>query len=353
MPTQNLFGVPLVNPMLGNGSSAFTTSGVLNATNTAYAAFFMADDIATHGAIVGCVYSCSALVGTPTFTASLQGVTSAGTPDGVIKGGGTPASVDFTPSVGVTQLTFANSFTPAIGDALCIVIVYKSGATSATFNARVTNVSNICYNPYSGIEAAGVWTSTQSPPMIAPVYADGFVGRGCPAAKTSFNNVTASTSYGSLWVPSQNCVLDGCYVSIRPVSGSKCQIIVYEGTSTTISSLTNVSQSANEDCITQWQQVNTAGNVVFIPLPRYTLVAGRTYRFVVLNSGTAYTTFASMSFTTQALIQAFWGPMTGTIGTTTTFTDYNSGSDWRAFPVIPCIDSFAVTTPEQSFASAF
>lgn len=81
----------------------------------------------------------------PTYQISLQGVDASGNPDGTIKGGGSPASATFTPSAdGWLWVTLANSYTPARGDFLALVVKYSSGtiggSNNTAFAARMQNL---------------------------------------------------------------------------------------------------------------------------------------------------------------------------------------------------------------------
>ena len=85
----------------------------------------------------------SAQTGTPpTYKISVQGVTTAGIPDGTIKGGGSPASQTFTPPADTTWnntwrwITLANSYTSA-GEPLAFVIAYDSGTVGAGNNSAI------------------------------------------------------------------------------------------------------------------------------------------------------------------------------------------------------------------------
>lgn len=83
----------------------------------------------------------------PTYIISLQGVDlTTGFPDGTIKGGGSPASLTFTPPAdtsidGLWQWkTLANPYTCAAGELLAIVLGYSSGTVNGT------NFSSISYS---------------------------------------------------------------------------------------------------------------------------------------------------------------------------------------------------------------
>lgn len=343
MTTISLYGQPLVDPTRLLTTASFTTFA-LNASNNALAAFFMAENIAVHGAIVGFLYNCTAITSPPVYRFSLQGISSRGTPDGTVKGGGSPASVTLTPTVSQGLATFANPFTPSTGDLLALVVEYSSGtvgaSNTATFASRLVN-SGLSTSPYGGSETAGVWAVVAPIPTMAPVYSDGYIGRGfCPAQSVS-NNLTLGVGYGSTWIPSVNSLFTGCVTSLRAASaGSTITLNLYEGSSTTVASTTVVSTLAlNPDKYFQGTGIVLAN----IAMPAYTLQAGLTYRLTFTVTSVALGIAVSASFVSQAALQSFFGPLGGTVATSGTFADFISGTDWRAYPIIPTIDSY--TTP--------
>lgn len=334
-----LYGQPSVYSLLGLAANTFTTSGTLSAATNGFGTICAADNPAIHGGIKGLLVNCTTVTGTPTFRGSLQTASARGTANGTILGGGSPASKSFVPTVNFLEIDFDNVYTPSNGDLLALVLEYISGSTSAVFSRSIP--AGMVF-PYPASLTAGTWAAlTNTLPCMAPIYVDGYIGRGCLPAKTMFNNITAATSYGSLWTAPVYDTLSGAATVIRPgaTTGGLLQATLYEGTSTTISALTIVSQSANMNIDIMTGSTGN-GVMINIPMPTYLLKPGNTYRLVVTNSGsTAYQVFGSASFTTLAALQSFAGYLTGTIGTSTAFTDYNSGSDYRCFPVVPCKDS--------------
>lgn len=109
----------------------------------------------------------------PTYIASLQGVTAGGLPDGSILGGGSPASVTFTPpadtSINGTWVwyTLANSYTPTLGQMLAMCWEYSSGTIDGSNNSSFTrslgsmqNGAATNGNPYSCTKTGGTWAKT-------------------------------------------------------------------------------------------------------------------------------------------------------------------------------------------------
>jgi hypothetical protein len=121
----------------------------------------------TASAITHVGYRQGAATGTPpTYRLSIQGVDSSGNPDGTIKGGGSPASGTFTPTAGEdgewVWIALTNSYTPALGELLSIVLDYSSGTVDGSnFITAVRSSTGIQGQggfPYSLADTTGSWT---------------------------------------------------------------------------------------------------------------------------------------------------------------------------------------------------
>jgi hypothetical protein len=98
---------------------------------------------------------CGALTGSaPTYVLSIQGVAAGGVPDGTVKGGASPVSVEITPASGdagkVKEYTFDNSYDSAPGEYLALCIRPKAGTTvdgsnNWSFTRYASGVSGIPY----------------------------------------------------------------------------------------------------------------------------------------------------------------------------------------------------------------
>ena len=144
------------------------TNATLSATDAGTGCVFQAynADPITH---VGFRYGVR--TGTPpTYIASLQGVTTAGVPDGTVKGGGTPASVTFTPpadtSINNTWQWYAldNSYAPARGEFLAACIEYSTGSCDTFNNSSFTRaMTNFGLNggfTYACLKTGGTWAKS-------------------------------------------------------------------------------------------------------------------------------------------------------------------------------------------------
>lgn len=342
MATQSLYGVPLVDPsLIINGSTG--NSFNINASTNGIASIFIAERAVSIDRVI---FNVASVLGTtPTFRWALEGVTSRNTPDGTIKGSGT-VKYDSAPSgSGLVTASFGAAYTPSIGEILALTCRYQSGTIDGSNRMNIyygTTAYGTIGGPYGALLTAGSWGGAGSGvPCMAPLYSDGVVGRRFVPFSSITNNTPTSSSnpkyYGSYWVPALSMTLSGVLVGARMAAGSSFTVSLFEGTNTTaVASLT-----VNPDLASS----TTGGGPLFVPLA-YTLTAGTVYRFVVsMTTATAFTVFASASFTTQAAHDAFWGPLYGCTGSSgsLTWTDYVSGSDWRAYPVIPCVDSITAS----------
>lgn len=84
----------------------------------------------------------------PTYKISLQGVDGSGNPDGTIKGGGSPASKEFSPSgLGWSSnswqwITLDNSYTCARGEFLALVVAHASGTVDGSNKSSFAGTLN-------------------------------------------------------------------------------------------------------------------------------------------------------------------------------------------------------------------
>lgn len=125
----------------------------------------------------------------PTYKLSIQGTdATTGNPDGTIKGGGTPASVTFTPPADTSwdgtwrELTLDNPYTTTRGEEIAIVIKYDSGTVDASNFSSLTQTDGNSYyasiegKPYSTANNAGTRTKSGSRPVFTYVTASEVFG---------------------------------------------------------------------------------------------------------------------------------------------------------------------------------
>ncbi len=168
------------------------TNHLIDASNEAVAWIGMANTInaITHGG-----FRYGARGGTPpTWRLSLQSIDPAtGFPSGTVLGGGSPASVTFTPPADTSwdgtwrKLAFANSYTPASREEIiCLVIEYSSGTIDGTNNSSFTRgLANHQVTPsilpYHAIRTSGTWaksTASSTYALYTASEAIGFPGTG-------------------------------------------------------------------------------------------------------------------------------------------------------------------------------
>jgi hypothetical protein len=340
MPTQNLFGVPLINPNLCSNTTTLTTMA-MTVSNNGVGSVGIAEP--GRGAVVAIAVPVTAITSPPVHRVSIQGVSSRGTPDGTIKGSGT-AKGDFTPTVGVNIITLDSPYTPAANELLFFAVQYLSGTVGAsnrsTLGARIPSQASLG-TPYNSTLTAGTWATLNGSPCVTPIYADGSYGRGFAASTTITSLLPTNASnpfyFGSSLTPSLGCVSTGAVVNVRPAaSGSSFVVSLFEGANPTPVA---TSGTINPDL--------TAVSIAtimpqLVPLPAYTLTAGTIYRWVVsMTSSTAFVANNYVVFPNQAALQAFFGPLLGTVGDSSANWTDDGSSTWRAFGVIPCLDNFA------------
>lgn len=193
----------IVNPGFGIGVAWTATNFALDAATDAAEWIFQAAEAAT---ITRLGFRYGARTGTPpTYTISLQGVDASGNPDGTIKGGGSPASVAFTPPADTTidglwqWKTLANSYVCTRGEFLSIVIARTSGVIDGSNNSSfTTNDSMSAYAgadslPYAIQNNAGVRTRQNTRAVFGYGSAGKVFGQPAQAAFSNAALTQAST----------------------------------------------------------------------------------------------------------------------------------------------------------------
>lgn len=148
-------------------------------------------------------YRYGARTGTPpTYIIGLESVDGSGHPDGTVLGGGSPASVTFTPPASAAidgtwvWQALANSYTPTRGQFLAATIRYSSGTVDASnfssFSRTLTgSVASLRGLPYASTLSGGTWTKQSAPPLFGYRTASGRYGI---VGVSSYNTATANTS---------------------------------------------------------------------------------------------------------------------------------------------------------------
>jgi len=300
-------------------SSASFTTFALNASNNSAGAIGVFEG--GHGAITGVIFNATAITTPPTYTVSLQGVTSRGTPNGTVYGGGT-ATGTVIPAVGVNTVTFGTAYSGTPGDQIAIVINSASAAAgaTATIATRITNAGGTVGSPYAIQQSAGTWSVvTAGMPSIALLYADGTIGTSfvCPSSLGSYSPVAGNYYAGNAYTSTISRVCNGVYLYARVFAGSDFTVSVFSGAST----LVGTSTTFSVDKLTA-----SAGQVfpIWVPLSAsLSMAANTTYRFVInLTTANNFTTWVIPAFSSQAFREAYCGGMYATTSpSSVSFTD--------------------------------
>lgn len=126
----------------------------------------------------------------PTYVATIESlVVTTGLPDGTDVGGGSPTAKTFTPPADATwdglfqEVTFTNSYTPSVGQLVCVTIRYSSGtidgSNNSSFQRNINNFAMFSADmPYPLTNSAGTWSKYNSGgyPAVALVTAAGNIG---------------------------------------------------------------------------------------------------------------------------------------------------------------------------------
>lgn len=173
----------------------------------------------------------------PTYIASLQGLNTSGLIDGTVKGGGSPASVTFTPPAdtsidGLWQwYTLANSYTPTRGEFLAVAIEYSSGTINgsncSSFTRSITGVmgstSPTVGFPSVQTKTGGTWAKNNLAPLFGYRTASGRYGGIAQSTYTTNIGTSGQRSAMKFNLPSgwgNTYQLSGAMCCCRVASGS-------------------------------------------------------------------------------------------------------------------------------------
>lgn len=283
----------------------------------------------------------------PTYRLSLQGLTTAGVPDGTIKGGGSPVSVTFVPTVAngfanstFTWLTFANSYTPSIGEALCMVLDLSSGTPSASNNISVTYQSGTGYmtahagRPYALVDLNAAWTTADK------ISATGALMFGWKTASDVFGfpfQTSGATSFSNVLEVGARFTLDSGWASTATCLGARCIL-------TTAATTVNLNLALYSGGESSPSQLALSQNYVSDHMATLSAVA----REVDLLFSTGVTLTYGSQYHMALSVSSGASPAV-------TFLQFNASGDMNCLPYGPnwCMASRAITFPSGSGGNAF
>jgi hypothetical protein len=234
----------------------------------------------------------ASITGSPgSYKVSLQGVDGSGNPDGTIKGGGSPASMSYTPGAGANLWmwkTLDNAYAAARGERLALVIAPDTGTFDASNFLRITHINGLSPAfglPYGITNTAGTLARVTNSPMFA--FGDTASTFGRPSTTTvgtvSFNSgstpdeyavkFTLPASFGSTF---KVC---GAVVWGTTTAGSTFDLLLYDSDGTTV-----LQQTTFDTDLDVTPTSNQARTFYFDDAPAV-LSAGTAYRLGVQPAG--------------------------------------------------------------------
>ena len=253
---------------------------------------------------------CVSITGAPAplFRASLQGVTTAGVPDGTILGGGSPNSGTFTPVLGINWVTLSNSYGTTKNEDIALVIEDDAGgqAADSTHHASVRSrifqfftygppyvaqdtgggyARQTDLTPSYGLRLASATDDVLGDPWQSHITADGAVSG---ANDISAMSVVISASFG------RRVKIHGMQVSC--FSAADFRVGIWDSTASPASVVVtrtldeDISDTGqNNDCLVYWDGVwLDTGAQYYAGLETLSAASGYVY-------GTSYATDDSLS----------------------------------------------------------
>lgn len=225
----------------------------------------------------------------PTYKASIQGVSSTGFPDGTIKGGGSPASATFSPSSlswGASTwhwVALDNAYTPSRGEEIALHVTYDSGTVGAGNTSSFVYTVNM---PSSGRPYGGDFQTTNTKRDGSPAicYRTASGRYGFPLQNTGnvvFQSGSSPNEYGvKFTLPAWGSTykLAGVrWLCSLPSSGTfTCKL--YDGGGASDTTVLQSLTSADGDTS---QSGNRLQTILFSDTTLATLTFGNTYRLTL------------------------------------------------------------------------
>lgn len=325
-------GLVLFNYPKDQTSTSFTSFTVDEAND--YAAFLVR--IASENTIARGFFNLASINGAPSIEMSLQGVTSAGIPDGIIKSSGNAKATWSPSSAGAGWQTFSSSYTPSPGERLTIVFKLISG-TSFALNVRIGG-STLHMPRGQTFNATGSVTSQLGTPAVF-----GLKGAGsswCFGNPISLSNANAITTAsiieeGNLWtVPSDVTIrVIGIESAFRMSASTTGEFRIYQGSA---ASSTTPTQSITTDSTIDVQSTGaTAVYRNYFPSP-VTITGGNGFRITVRTTAGTITLLEDVVVDPEDLL-AFGASLLSGYRTRRTTGDFTEDTRRTAF-IAPIID---------------
>lgn len=284
------FGIPLV----ANGTPARSVSSgtLLNASGAKYA---IKKVLMTDQSITDIGFLVDNVGGTPpNLKLSIQGIDTAGDPDGVIKGAGNSAFGSVAPAnASFVVATLGTAYTPAsFGEEVFIVAESNGAAFNATDFVQFGRISNIggrLADEHEDFYNGTTWAKQTTGTILKCVgYKDANQWFGAPLVNAGRTTITANHQHGLSFKLFNGITgtytIAGFEAYCKFPAGSTCQAFLYDNETGTI---TQLATTVTKDTDARANPTQDASWHTFIFTSRPTLTCGTRYVVVFSTPGTA------------------------------------------------------------------
>lgn len=322
-----LIGVPEPFRFWPGGTSPSVSSFTLDATTDSLVFVFQLPEDVTISRFA--VRQGNAIGTPPAFKGSIQGVGGDGNEDGTIKGGGSPASVVWTPSSGDNNTLYwkdlDNAYAGSKDEWLALVLARDSGTIDGSNNCSFGSISAVgpaASTPYVIQNNGGSRSRSGSTPLFA--YGSTTRVYGYPVLSTlgsSFNSGSTPDERAVLFnIPTSACStfkLAGARVFGTLANGGAFDLKLYDSDGST------VLQSRSFDADQDSSPTSARERPYYFGTPA-TLVAGTSYRLSFVPT-TGSLVLVGLTVANDADMDAFpWG---GAVASGSSRTDVGSWTD--------------------------
>lgn len=333
-------GMPIVPSTRWTDSNSVAVA--VNAAGKYVGAVFMAQDTSVTGVKVF-VSDVAGTEGNRKMTVAITNLDASGNPDeSSVLTNGSKEVTGATIAAGLVTLTFATSPTTTVGTIYGVIITNTASIQATDYFTLYTRGPSSQGFPFCLSSTDGdAWTRVASAPSTVPFYADGSLQRGFfpgVSTKMTIGNDHTPDEFASVFTVAVNTIISGVIFygfEDDNIDTTGTLILKLIEDTTTLQTVTIPALDFMD---------NQNGYACPIALTPYTCHAGHTYYLSVISGNTNHLTFAQDQFYSAAAKTAWCGSVIyGAVRTDAgAWTEYNSGTDYRVYPIIPCFTT--VTT---------
>jgi hypothetical protein len=328
-------GMPIINPLRMSSTASTTVAMSTASNNDLVGGVFCASKTAISGVEV-IVSAVSGTEANRKLTVYITNLDAAGCPDeSSVLTNGTKEITGASIVVGMNRVAFTTPPTTVAGSWYGVLV--KNTATASEtdyFTVYSKTGSGLKTNsPFCAVCTDGgtTWTRSASPCSITPYYSDNTIPPGFyPGISATLSIASDHTpdEFASVFTVTNPTICNGCVIVSNVIANSDLTVKLLEDTATIATVVVAAIDVSDATVI----------NYINVDWPAYSCHAGHTYYISIFNSTTTHillpcsNQFLNATDKASVMGSVIYGATRADAGSWTT---YNSGVDYRVYPIIP------------------